>query len=83
MLPCLYCGNISHEYKQCPDADRFIEIHRMADLAGYYIELATLNFKNEIRITWRHNSYNPKNFCSGEAFLQMCRDTIEYRNRKQ
>ena len=79
---CIICGTISHERADCPHVDQFMEIYRMADLAGYYVEVAFLNLKDEISITWRHNSYNPKNFCSGEEFLQMCKEKIEYREKQ-
>ncbi len=79
---CTLCCVSSHEHDACPHAAQIAEIHRMANLAGYYVELVMyVDFKNEIRITWRHNSHNPKNFCGGEEFLQMCRETIEWRNK--
>lgn len=73
---CIICGIISHERDTCPHAAQIAEVHRMADLAGYYVERTGPNFENKLSVTWRHNSYNPKNFCSGEQFLQMCRETI-------
>lgn len=80
---CILCGSISHEHVACPHATQILEIHRMASLAGYYLEVLFPNDKNEIRVTWRHNSYNPKNFCSGTEFLEMCRSTIEWSNRNK
>lgn len=78
---CILCGSMSHERAECPHADQILEVHRMARLADYYIERVGPNFENKISVTWRHNSHNPKNFCSGEAFLQMCRETIEWKEK--
>jgi hypothetical protein len=79
---CSICGRTSHEREACPHAVEIAEIRRMARLADYYLELVCPNYKNEISVTWRHNSHNPKNFCSGAYFLQMCRETIEWREKK-
>jgi hypothetical protein len=80
---CSICGCTSHENYECSHAAEFAAIRSMANAADYYLELVMLNSKNEIRVTWRHNSHNPKNFCSGAEFLQMCRETIEWRERNK
>lgn len=80
---CSVCGRISHTREECPHVAEFAEIRRMANLADYYLELVCLNFENKVSVTWRHNSHNPKNFCSGAAFLQMCQETIDWKNRNK
>ena len=80
---CLFCGSMSHTRVECPHGDQILEIHRMAGLADYYVELVfpNPNDKNKLNVTWRHNRHNPKNFCNGEEFLQMCRERIEWRKQ--
>lgn len=76
---CSICGHNTHAENDCIHRDEILEINHMAKLAGYYLELVTPDRNNEIYVTWRHNSHNPKNFCSGAKFLEMCKETLEWR----